>query len=107
VHGAVGVWWIALDDRVPGGDGKLVWVPSCNRFKTYGKGAEYTLAGEYLTGPATANLSRYPLSFNPEDDSISVALSSQDEVSIPRSGNGNGGLARTLAPTNQTCSASY
>jgi hypothetical protein len=104
VRGAVGVWWIALDDRVPGGDGKLVWIPSCDRFKTTGKGASYDLAGDYLNGPATANLSRYPLEFNPDDGSVSVALSQQDEITISRSG--SGGAAPYLPPANQACSAS-
>jgi hypothetical protein len=101
VHGAVGVWWVALDSRVPGGGGNLVWMPSCGLFKTTGKGAEYDLAGDYLAGPASANLSRYPVSFNPDDGSVSVALSPQDEITIPRSG--SGGPAPYLQPASKTC----
>jgi hypothetical protein len=88
VRGAVGVWWVALDDRVPGGDGRLVWQPSCVQFKTTGKGAGFDVVGDYLNGPATASLSRYPLSFNPDDSSVSVALDPADEISMPRGGSG-------------------
>jgi hypothetical protein len=88
VHGAVGVWWVALDDRVSG-DSSPVWQPSCVRYKTASQGSEFDVIGDYLAGPATASLSRYPLSFNPDDGSISVALDPADEISMPRGGNGN------------------
>lgn len=104
VHGAVGVWWIALDDRVPGGDGALAWVPSCDRFTTHGQGSEFTLAGSYMSGPATASLSRYPISFNPEDSSISVALSPEDEIKMPA--RGSAGTTHYLLPVNQVCAVS-
>lgn len=89
VRGAVGVWWVALDDRVPGADSVPIWQSSCVRFKTASKGSEFDVVGGYLTGPASASLSRYPLSFNPDDSSVSVALDPADEISIPRGGNGN------------------
>ena len=98
VHGAVGVWWVALDDRLPG-DSTPVWQPGCVRFRTGAKGAEFDLAGNYLDGPAAGSMSRYPLSLNPEDSSISVALSSADEITIPRDGGRPTGQAAPLAPT--------
>jgi hypothetical protein len=82
VHGAVGVWWVALDDRVPGDSQRPTWLASCVRFQTVS--SAFDIAGSYLSGPATASLSRYPLSFNPEDSSVSVALSPEDEISVPR-----------------------
>jgi hypothetical protein len=99
VHGAVGVWWVALDDRVLGDAGTLLWVPSCGRFKTIDTGGEYDLVGDYLAGPARANLSRYPLAFNPDDGSVSVALSPEDEISIPRSD----ASSASLPPQSQSC----
>lgn len=102
VHGAVGVWWIALDDRMPGAGGKVVWVASCGLFKAQGSGAAFDLAGDFLYGPAAANLSRYPLSFNPEDSSVSVALSPQDEIAIAR----DAMATPYLPPKSHTCSAS-
>jgi hypothetical protein len=85
VHGAVGVWWVALDDRVPHG-GALVYAPRCLSFVTLGSGAQFDIVGDYLAGPAAASLSRYPLSFNSEDGSVSVALSPQDEIAGPTRG---------------------
>lgn len=85
VHGAVGVWWVALDDRLPG-DTTPVWQPDCVRFKTGAKGAAFDISGAYLDGPAARSLNRYPLSLNPDDSSISVALSPADEITVPRDG---------------------
>jgi hypothetical protein len=98
LHGAVGVWWLALDDRVPR-DSTPQWRPDCDRFKTGAKGAAFDLAGNYLDGPASANLSRYPLAINPEDSSISVALSPADEIHLPRTS----GTSAPLAPAAGSC----
>jgi hypothetical protein len=109
VRGAVGVWWVALDDRAPKGAasvGKLVWLPSCVRFKTYGTGAAFDIVGRYLDGPSPASLSRYPLSFNPEDGSISVALSPSDEIAVPRI-NGSASPPASLANPQGTCPLNY
>ncbi len=95
VHGAVGVWWVALDDRAPHPTGvqagALRWQPGCVQFRTDG-----------TAGPSPANLSRYPLSFNPEDSSIRVALSPADEIAIPLSG-GPGGAPASLKPAVASC----
>ena len=85
VHGAVGVWWVALDDRLPG-DTTPVWMTDCVRFKTGAKGASFDIAGAYLDGPAARSLNRYPIALNPEDGSISVALSPADEITVARDG---------------------
>ncbi len=109
VRGAVGVWWVALDDRAPRGPafvGKLVWLPTCVRFKTEGTGSEFDVVGRYLTGPSAASLSRYPLSFNPEDSSISVALSSADEIAMPRGGS-LGPPPTFLEPPQGVCPLNY
>jgi hypothetical protein len=98
LHGAVGVWWLALDDRVPN-DSTPQWRPDCDHFKTGAKGAAFDLAGDYLDGPAFSNLSRYPLAINPEDSSISVALSPADEIHLPRTS----GTAAPLAPAAGSC----
>jgi hypothetical protein len=98
VHGAVGVWWVALDDRLPG-DSTPVWQAGCVRFKTGAKGAEFDVVGSYLDGPAPRSLNRYPLVINPEDSSISVALSPADEITVPRDGGRPTGQAAPLAPT--------
>jgi hypothetical protein len=107
VHAAVGIWWVALDDRVPSASGvgdagvvALRWQPPCVVFKTTGTGTAFDVAGGYLWGPGSANLSRYPLSFNPEDSSIRVALSPADEVSVPRTT-----YPAALKPTPQSCTA--
>ena len=88
VRGAVGVWWVALDDRVPHPSavhaGALTWIPTCVRFKTRGTGAAFDIVGDYLYGPAPSSLSRYPISINPEDDTISVALAPADEIAMSR-----------------------
>jgi hypothetical protein len=85
VHGAVGVWWVALDDRVPGPrDSAPTWLPSGVCFRTGALGAAFDAVGSYLDGPAAGSLSRYPISLNPEDGSISVALSAADEIAVPR-----------------------
>jgi hypothetical protein len=109
VRGAVGVWWVALDDRAPRGAasvGKLAWLPACVRFKTYGTGAAFDVVGGYLTGPSAASLSRYPLSFNPEDSSISVALSPADEIAMPRGGL-PGPPPTSLEPPRGVCPQNY
>ncbi len=109
VRGAVGVWWVALDDRAPRGAanvGKLAWLPECVRFKTYGTGAEFDIVGRYLNGPSSASLSRYPLSFNPEDGSISVALSPADEIAVPR-GDTQGSPTPSLEAPRGVCPLSY
>ena len=103
LHGAVGVWWVGLDDRAPGANaGTLRWEPQCLRFKTDGSGATYDLAGDYLSGPLPGNLSRYPLSINPEDASLRAALSAADEITNPRSG-GASGTPAYLAPHTGSC----
>ncbi len=97
VRGAVGVWWVALDDRVPHPSavhvGALTWIPACVSFKAGGTGAVFDIAGDYLDGPAPSNLSRYPISLNPEDDTISVALAPADEIAVPRSDQPSGSPA--------------
>jgi hypothetical protein len=103
LHGAVGVWWVGLDDRAPGaGAGTLRWEPQCLRFKADGSGAAYDLAGDYLSGPSPGNLSRYPLSINPEDASLRAALSTADEIATPRTG-GSGRAPAYLAPHTGSC----
>jgi hypothetical protein len=101
-RGAVGVWWVALDDRLTG-DGQLTWVPSCDLFRTH-NGTAFDVVGDYLAGPAHANLSRYPLAFNPDDNSVSAALSAEDTIHITLSG--TGGPKPYLPPTNTQCTAS-
>ncbi len=103
LHGAVGVWWVGLDDRAPGvNPGTLRWEPQCLRFRASGSGAAYDLAGDYLTGPSPASLSRYPLSINPEDASLRAALSADDEISVPRP-NAASGERAYLAPHTGAC----
>lgn len=103
LHGAVGVWWVGLDDRAPGANaGALRWEPQCLRFKADGSGAAYDLAGDYLSGPSPASLSRYPLSINPEDASLRAALSSADEITVPRP-NAASGTSAYLAPNTGSC----
>jgi hypothetical protein len=106
VHGAVGVWWVALDDRVPhSGDvqvGALTWRPACVSFRAGGTGAVFDAAGDYLDGPAPSNLSRYPISINPEDNSISVALAPADEIALPRSDQ-PGASPASLKPAAMPC----
>jgi hypothetical protein len=108
VHGAVGVWWVALDDRAPHADsaqaGALTWIPACVRFKTGGTGAAFDVAGSYLGGPAPSSLSRYPISINPEDDSISLALAPADEIALPRSDQ-PGAASAYLKPASMSCAA--
>jgi hypothetical protein len=82
VHGAVGVWWVALDDRAPGG-GLVTYDPACLGFVDASNGARFDIAGGYLSGPATGSLGRYPLWLNPEDASISAGLSHADEIAVP------------------------
>jgi hypothetical protein len=82
VHGAVGVWWVALDDRAPGG-GLVTYDPTCVGFVDASNGARFDIAGGYLSGPATGSLGRYPLWLNPEDASISAGLSRADEIGVP------------------------
>lgn len=82
VHGAVGVWWVALDDRAPGG-GQVTYDPACVGFVDASTGARFDIAGGYLSGAATGSLGRYPLLFNPEDASISAGLSRADEIAVP------------------------
>ena len=98
IHGAVGVWWLALDDRIPN-DSTPQWHSTCDYFRTGQKGATFDLAGNYLDGPASANLSRYPLSINPEDSSISVALAPADEIHLARTS----GEVAPLAPAAGSC----
>jgi hypothetical protein len=109
VHGAVGIWWVALDDRAPHPTGvqagALRWQPDCVQFRTDGTGATFDIAGDHLSGPSPANLSRYPLTFNPEDSSIRVALSPADEIAIPLSG-GPGGAPASLKPAVASCQSS-
>ena len=110
VHGAVGVWWVALDDRVPSGTGHvgaLVYLPQCVSFKTYGTGARFDIAGDYLGGPSSASLSRYPLSFNPEDGSVSVALSPQDEIAVPRGDQSSPSVAALRPAPGVQCPPNY
>lgn len=110
VHGAVGVWWVALDDRAPRSAahvGALVYLPTCVSFKTYGTGAQFDIAGEYLDGPSPASLSRYPLSFNPEDGSVSVALSPQDEIAVPRGDQSHPSTAALWPAPNVQCPPDY
>jgi hypothetical protein len=104
LHGAVGVWWVGLDDRAPGvNPGKLVWEPQCLRFKAEGSGAAYDLAGDYISGPSPGGLSRYPLSINPEDASLRAALSPADEIATPHSGGSSGTPPAYLAPHTGSC----
>lgn len=103
VHGAVGVWWVALDDRLPG-DNTPVWQPACSLFKTGAKGAAFDAAGGYLYGPAPRSLNRYPIVLNPEDSSISVALAAADEITVPRDGGQPPGQWPPLRPVG-SCAA--
>jgi hypothetical protein len=100
VRGAVGVWWVALDDRAPGG-GQLHWVPSCGLFRSTAKGATYDLVGDALNSSSSASLRRYPLEFNPDDGSVSVALSPQDELAAAQ----RGAAAPYLPPARSSCAA--
>ncbi|HEV2235693.1 MAG TPA: hypothetical protein VGR57_03440 [Ktedonobacterales bacterium] len=106
LHGAVGVWWVGLDDRAPAEPGAhagaLRWDPCRLHFTADASGAEYDLAGDYLAGPAPASLSRYPLSINPEDASLRVALSRADEITVPRP-NAAQGRPAYLAPAAGSC----